>query len=264
MNSRRIPIRKSTSPDVGRVSAGLQRPGMDTRVWSSLAYAVDDSAAFEDGVFVDVVLLPTEEKLTARVPAEYAGAGFGMYAKIYKNDELLIEIPRGDPAEGAIVSRRLWNKRAGPPEQAVAEPEDVLLVVKPEKTLRLITSGAGKVFIKSASVVVVDAPSVRLGEEAAAEQYVLGTTFRANLTTLDTAAQAALTAMATGLSTAGGALASVGAGPFAVAFPTAAAAIAAAGAAITAAGAAISGWLSALAAFEGQASTHLSNVTKGK
>jgi hypothetical protein len=263
--NRRIPIRKSTSPDVGRMSAGLQRPGIDTRVWSSLAYAEGDSAVFADGVFVDVVLLPTGEKLTARVPAEYAGNSFGLYAKVYEHDELLVEIPRGDPAEGAVVSRRLWNKRDAPPAQAVSEPEDVLLVVKPEKTLRLITSGAGKVFIKSAATVIVDCPNIRLGEEAAAEQYVLGTTFRSNLSTSDTAAVGALTALATALGTAGATLALAGANVvFALAFPISAAAIAAAGAALTAGAAALSGWISALTAFNGQAATHLSNVTKGK
>ncbi len=207
MNTRRIPIRKATSPDVGRMSMGLQRPGMDTRVWSSLAYASSDSEAFDDGVFVDVVLLPTGEKLTARVPAEYAGASFGLYAKIYTDDELLIEIPRGDPAEGAVVGRRLWNKRHAPPAEAVAEPEDVLLVVKPEKTLRLITSGAGKIYVKSASMVTLEAPSVRLGDDAATEPLVLGNTYKGieqQFLTQVGAGCTTLTAAATALTSAGG------------------------------------------------------------
>lgn len=148
--------RQSSSPDIGRLSAGLQRPGMDTRIWVSLAFAVDDSAVQDEGVFVDVVLLPTGETMTARVPAEYAGESFGLYSQILKDDEVVVEIPRGDPNEGAVVTRRLWNKQDKPPQVAKDNPKDFILVVKKDVNLRLVTSGTGQVLIKGEDKVIVD------------------------------------------------------------------------------------------------------------
>lgn len=234
----------------------IQRPGIDTRIWSSLAYAAGDSAALADGVFVDVVLLPTGEQLTARVPSEYAGKGFGLYAKIRKNDELLVEIPRGDPAEGAVVSRRLWNKRHTPPQEALDDDEDVLLVVEKDKTLRLVTSGAGKVFVKSADTVTLDSPKVRLGAEDATEKLVLGNTYKSAeqqfLTQLNAAAATLTTAGAT-LATAGAVMTACpnAAGPI----------VTAAGASVTSAAATLT---AAATAFSAAYDTYLSNVANTK
>lgn len=159
--------------------AGVRGPGLDTRVWLSLAYAEGDSHVEEGGTFVEVVLLPMGERLTARVASEYAGDGYGTSAKVYDKDELLVAVPRGDPAEGAVVVRRLWNARHKTPEQARAnDAEDVTQIVRKDKHLRLETSGTGKSYFKSEDTSVVEAPNVRLGGEDAAEQVVLGNTYK--------------------------------------------------------------------------------------
>jgi uncharacterized protein involved in type VI secretion and phage assembly len=254
--SRKNPIRKSSAIDLGRMSHGLQRPGMDTRVWSSLAYAEGDSVVADDGMFVDVVLLPHGDSLTARVPAEYAGKGFGLYAKIYENDELLIEIPRGDPAEGPVVVRRLWNKRDKPPDEAVANPEDVVLVVQKDKHLRLITSGSGKAYVKSADTVTLESPKVRLGAEDATEKLVLGNTYKG----AEQQFLAQLNAAAATLTAAGASLSAAGA--LMVASPNAAGPIvAAAGASMTGAAATIT---SAATAFSAAYDTYLSTHSNTK
>lgn len=176
--SRRSP-RASSLIDLGRLLAGVRAPGLDTRVWLSLAYADADSKQEPGGEFVDVVLLPTGERLTARVASEYAGDGYGSRAKVYEEDELLVAVPRGDPAEGAVVVRRLWNARDKTPAQARANGgEDVVQVVRPDRHLRLETSGTGKSYFKSGHTSVVEAPRVRLGAEDAAEQVVLGNTYK--------------------------------------------------------------------------------------
>ena len=242
---RRIPIRKSTSPDVGRLSSGLARPGMDTRIWSSLAYAEDDSAALKDGVFVTVILLPTQERMTARVPAMYAGNGFGFYAKIYANDELVVEVPRGEPAEGPVVAHRLWNKRHAPPGQAQSNPEDVMLVVQQDKHLRLITSGTGKASVASDDTVTLIAPKVRLGAESAIEPLILGNTY-----------QTAEVQFLTQLATAAGMISSAGA---IMVMPIVGAIIA--GPMLASAAGTI---LAACTAFSGAYSTYLSTVANTK
>lgn len=158
--------RVSRAPDVQRLAAALRGPGTDTRCWVSLAVALEDSAVDqEQGVFVDVRLMPTEENYTARVPSFYAGNGFGFYAKILKDDELLVAAPSGDPAEGIVVVQRLWSAADKPPQRAADFPDEVLLVVEAEKNLRITTAGAGNVQIDSAGTVVVNCPDVRLGEE---------------------------------------------------------------------------------------------------
>lgn len=176
--SRRSP-RTSTSIDLGRLIAGVRGPGLDTRVWLSLAYADGDSATEEGGQFVEVVLLPTGERLTARVASEYTGNGYGSSAKVYDKDELLVAVPRGNPAEGAVVVRRLWNARHKTPAQARAnEAEDVTTIIRKDKHFRLETSGSGKSYFKSGDTSIVEAPKVRLGGEDATEQLVLGNTYK--------------------------------------------------------------------------------------
>lgn len=143
--------------DVQRLASALRGPGVDTRCWVSLAIALGDTEVDKDhGVFVDVKLMPNEEEYTARVPAIYAGAGFGLYSKIRVDDEVAVAIPSGNPAEGAIVISRLWSAADTPPQQVVDNPEDLVLVIEPGKSLRIATSGGG--------TVVIDSQDVRLGD----------------------------------------------------------------------------------------------------
>lgn len=145
--------RVSSSIDFSRLSQALMRPGIDPRVWVSYAVlkgepvvdlTVDDGSA---GVFVDLILLPTQQQATARVGALYAGNGFGLYAPLHKDDEVLVVAPSGDPAEGLVVTQRLWSPSDPPPAAVAANPDDVTLVVEPTKSLRLNVQGGGKVYL---------------------------------------------------------------------------------------------------------------------
>jgi len=100
--------RVGTGLDTQRLGQALARPGMDPRVWVTLAYANGESAVdAPEGVFVDVTLSPSGQVVCARVGTGYAGNSFGAYGKIHKDDELVVVIPNGDPAEGAVVVARL-------------------------------------------------------------------------------------------------------------------------------------------------------------
>lgn len=239
--------RVGSTPDTARLSAAVSRPGIDPRVWCSLAVATGESFVDADhGVFVEVKLLPSGEEYNCRVSSEYAGVGFGFYSKIHKDDELVVLIPMGDPAEGCLVVARLWSASDTPPSELSDTGEnEVVLVVEKDKTLRLITSGEGKVFIKSEDTVTLECDKVRLGEEEADEKLIIGSTYRDKQKTLDnglisdlTAAAAQLTSASTALTTAGAAL--TAAGPL-VLLPPAGVSISAAGAAVTTAAAAVGG-----------------------
>lgn len=122
----------------------LARPGLDTRTWESLAYALGESVVDPGhGVFVDVKLVPSGEEYTARVPSAYAGKGFGLYTKIHKDDSLQVSVPSGDPAHGCVVTGRFWNADDTPPQAAVDAPDDVLLVIESARNLSIVVAGGG-------------------------------------------------------------------------------------------------------------------------
>ena len=142
--------------DFNRLGQALARPGMDTRITSSHAYANGESHYDSaHGVFVDVTLAPSGQVLTARVPSIYAGKGFGLYARIHKDDQLLVLLPNGDPAEGAVVLMRLWSQADTPPSEIGTDEDEVMLVVEKDKALRLKTTGSGKVEIDSDATVTI-------------------------------------------------------------------------------------------------------------
>lgn len=160
---------------MARFSMALARPGMDTRLQSSLAFAKGESFVDEkSGVFVDVMLAPSGEQVTARVAPDYAGKGFGFYAPVHVDDELLVVLPNGEQAEGAVVVRRLWSQADPPPTDAVADPTEVMLVVEKDRNLRLRVSGTGVVEVNSEAKVIVTSPTILLGSKDSAEPVPLG------------------------------------------------------------------------------------------
>lgn len=161
--------RVSNSVDVGRLASAVSRPGIDPRIWSSLAFVTAIHMDAEHGPFADVVLLPDGTQATARLGAVYAGGGFGFYVPVEVDDEVKVEAPSGDPAAGIIISTRQWSAADKPPQAAIDHPTDVLLHLKPGTTLRIIASGGGKLL---------------LGGDASSEALVLGNVLVQALTEL--------------------------------------------------------------------------------
>jgi hypothetical protein len=121
---------------------------MDPRVWESLAIALGESVvdSKKQGVFVDIQLLPSGEKYTARIGSDYAGPGYGFYAgKIHKDDELVVSCPSGNAAEGHVVVKRVWNGADLVPPEVASAPDDIVLVVEKDKNLNIHVQGKGKV-----------------------------------------------------------------------------------------------------------------------
>lgn len=151
--------------DVARLSNAVARPGIDPRIWVSYGTLLSDPYIEDkDGrqdVIVDVMLLPSMQEETARVGAIYAGNGFGFYCPLHKEDEVLVLAPSGDPDEGLVIAQRLWSPADPPPTELKDHPEDVTLIVEPEKNLRITVKGEGNVVLSA------EAGKIKLGSEFA-------------------------------------------------------------------------------------------------
>jgi len=273
--------RVSTTPDLNRLSQGVQRPGIDPRVWCSLAVATEDEFFDKDhGCFVEVMLLPNGEELTCYVPQQYAGSDFGEHQQTIKaNDQLVVTVPNGDPAEGGVVLARFHSKAAKPPQLAQQNPQDFVRVQEKDTSWRLKLQGSGQwvfegedeVSVQSAKKQTYDCQTfiaktgnVRLGAEDATEQVPLGTTWRAKESAMHSTLQSQLGTLIGFITTAGASLTT--AGPLTL-LPPAGVAIAAAGAALTSAVASITAMQLAITQYETEAALAqnlLSNVSKTK
>ncbi len=156
----------TSTPDVNRLAKALERPGIDPRTWTCLAYVTKFSID-EEGPFVDVVLMPSNDPETARVGAEYAGPGFGLYLPLEKDTEISVGFPNGDPNEGLVVLKRFWSKSDPPPQLARDNPEDILLIAKSGANIRIVTQGGGTVMIQD-----VDGTAVELALKSDNQEIV--------------------------------------------------------------------------------------------
>jgi len=145
--------------DVQRLGQALARPGMDTRCWVCIAsvkkFVLDD----KHGPLADVLILSSSSSTmgddgvaagdieTVRVGPVYAGPGFGFYAPLDVDDEVLVAFPEGNPDHGGVIIGRLWSRSDPPPSTAVDNTADVCLHVKDGDSVRIVTSGGGKVLL---------------------------------------------------------------------------------------------------------------------
>ena len=184
--------RAASQIDFASLGRALARPGMDPRSWCSLAIVQSVVVDEAEGVFCDVLLMPSKRRETARLGAAYAGSGWGLYAPPMVDDEVLVSAPSGDPAQGLVITSRLWSPADVPPADAATHPEDVLLTVRPDKSLRLVVSGGGKVILGGAEA---SQPVALGGVVSAAGNELDPTTMAGWMAAVSTA----LTALAPGL-----------------------------------------------------------------
>jgi hypothetical protein len=153
---------------------------MDPRAWCSLAIVQSVVVDEAEGVFCDVLLMPSKRRETARLGAAYAGSGWGLYAPPMVDDEVLVSAPSGDPAQGLVITSRLWSPADVPPADAATHPEDVLLTVRPDRSLRIKVQGGGNV------ILAVDTGKVFLGSETGTEAVAKGESLKIYLDSLVT------------------------------------------------------------------------------
>jgi len=168
--------RISRTSDIGRMGEAMARPGMDTRIWASLAIITKVKVDPVHGVLADVKLLPSEIEETARVSTLYAGNGFGLYLPVEVDDEVMVVAPSGDPDAGLVVVPRLWSAADPPPADAANKPTDLLLLAKTGATVRVATLGGGNIVLEPRG-----SGEVLLGAEDAGHQSCRGDSLQATL-----------------------------------------------------------------------------------
>lgn len=166
-----------SSIDTERLANAVSRPGIDPRIWVSYAVLMSDPALNTDvdgqDVFADIMLLPSGTVETARVGTIYAGNGFGFYAPLYKDDEVLVVAPSGDPDEGLVITQRFWSPADPPPEGL--NIEELTLVLQEGKNLRIKAQGGGNIYL------TVDTGKVYIGSPDGTEPVAKGTSLKAYL-----------------------------------------------------------------------------------
>lgn len=143
--------RVSRKPDFARIAQAMQTPGIDPRVWVCQGY-VHEFGIDEEGPFVDVVCVPSEEIVPCRLAAVYAGPGYGFYFPVDVDDEVLIFAPDGDPNSGLICMPRPWSASDPPPQEAIDNPQNILLHAKEGASVNIIVSGDAKINLGDADL----------------------------------------------------------------------------------------------------------------
>jgi hypothetical protein len=143
-----------TTIDTARLGAGVSRPGIDPRLWFSLAIVTDVAVDPESGVYADLQLVPSGDKECARVPTSYGGPGYGAWMPLNVDDLVAVALPRGDSAGGPVVVARLWSGSDPPPVELGAAngadpPSSPVIVVGPGQTVRVICRAGATVEVVS-------------------------------------------------------------------------------------------------------------------
>jgi hypothetical protein len=191
--------RISSAPDVGRIGEALARPGMDPRVWTCLAIVTAVKVDPNEGVFLDVTLMPDETQETARLAQPYAGPNFGSHYPVQVDDEVLVFAPNGAPDEGLVVLPRLYSPSDLLPSEVVDNPEDVLVArAKGGQTIRLAVEGGGNIILN-----LNGSGQVRLGSENPTQSVIKGNQYTSAESTFLSAIQAYSAAVLTAFGSAG-------------------------------------------------------------
>lgn len=138
-----------TRPDVNALASAVSRPGVDPRVWITLAVVTELGYDPDEGPFADLQYQPNGDQETALIGSNYAGAEFGDWSSVEIGDTVLVAVPMGDPGNGPTIICRMWNAGDKPfAEMQDADDSEVptqnrVLRVKPGKKFQLVISGDG-------------------------------------------------------------------------------------------------------------------------
>lgn len=182
--------------DVSRVREALKGPGADTRYWVSYGTVgtVDDqgNTNFEDpravhiapdGVYCDVILMPTQLPVTCRYPGSAGGTGVQVITPIHPGDEVLVTLPDGSANSPPVIAAVLNSQSNKIPRGADRRPlfkNDRVLIFAKDVDLDLRTEGGARVEVRQDDQVVVTSGDVRLGDEGATQPAIRGDDYRFN------------------------------------------------------------------------------------
>lgn len=143
--------------DAGRLSALASRPGIDSRVWLTLAAVKDVGFDEDEGTFVDVQFMPGGELETCYLGSPYAGDSFGDHCPVNIEDTVLVAVPMGDPAYGPIIIAR-FNNASDPPHEDF-DSQDRVIRAKPGQNVKVVASQGATIQIH-----VEDGATIQLGD----------------------------------------------------------------------------------------------------
>jgi len=178
------------APDASALARMMARPGMDPRVWLTLAIVTRVVFDEEHGIFCDIQFQPGGEPETALLGAAYAGSGFGLYCPVQVDDIVLVAVPMGDPGNGPVIISRMWSAADRPSADfgsGETPSDDVVLRVRPGKKLRILTSESGdgvEITTEGNGDIVIQATGegkVYIGGKDGSEPIALGTTLKNHL-----------------------------------------------------------------------------------
>jgi hypothetical protein len=267
--------------DTRRLAKALTSAGIDPRQWASYGTVCtvgdDGECDFSDkravyvgpeGVEVDVVLEPLRIPVVAHYAGIQGGCETTFYTPIRPGDRVLLVLPDGDPNLPPVITNILHSADCKVPI-ADGKPifkNDRVLLYAENVDVDLRTKGGTQVEVKQDGAINVNVPTllgkVNLGRADAVEQLILGTTYRGQEATMNGTIMAALTAITAAYAAwvapaAEGSVAPPGA--FRAAYPGTSVLI------DTLAGpSGAAAILAAIVAFEAQALTYLSTITRSK
>lgn len=145
-----------SSVDTGRLAEAVRQPGIDPRLWITLAIVEELGSDPEHGVYADVRYLPSGDKDTALVATGYAGDGFGAWAPLAVGDLVLITLPNGDAGNGPTLFARLWSASERPPREIAASagadpPDHPIVVLGPGQALEVVCRPGATVVVRGDS-----------------------------------------------------------------------------------------------------------------
>ena len=181
--------------DMFRLSKLASRPGVDPRLWLTLATVTDVAFDAEHGMFADVQFMPDGDRETCLIGSDYAGNGFGEWLPLKTGDVVLVAVSHGDPGAGCVLIKRIFTGSALPPSDfknpnsasAMDARTDPVFRIEDGATLHIIAqaganislelagggkialaaTGAGTVEITAEGTITVNSPDVRLGDGGA-------------------------------------------------------------------------------------------------
>ena len=136
------------SIDLRRIAAAVSHPGIDPRSFVSLAIVTKISVE-ETGVICDVTLMPSQLQEAASLSPLYGGAGFGFYTPLEEGQMVVVVAPEGDPNHGLRIVACVWDQGEPPPTEVTDDPLDVALVIKKDRTMRIVVDGAGNLVVEA-------------------------------------------------------------------------------------------------------------------
>lgn len=184
----------------------LARPGIDTRVWLTLAIVEEVVCDRDEGIFATVTYIPEGTEETARVGTCYTHDQAGVYWPIEEGDTVLVAVPMGDAGYGPIIISRLFSADNRPQDEAAstsatvgAASTDASIRLQPGSSLKIRTEDTGQINIKSEgsgkitieqagtgdiTLKVASGRVCYIGDEDGAEPIPLGQTLHSFLTSL--------------------------------------------------------------------------------